>query len=94
MLKGETGEAIATIMSDPAGLADHILTVAGKLLGGVTMAVFVLAAADLVWSRFHWRRNLRMSRQDLKDEMKQLQGGTRWSRRGSAPSRWSGRASA
>jgi flagellar biosynthetic protein FlhB len=74
VLKSEAGAAIATIMSDPAGLVDHILGVAGRLLGGVTMAVFVLAAADLVWSRLHWKRSLRMSRQDLKDEMKQLQG--------------------
>lgn len=33
-----------------------------------------LAAADLVWSHFKWRSDLRMSRQELKDEMKQAEG--------------------
>jgi flagellar biosynthetic protein FlhB len=74
VLKGEIGGAIATLQTDPAELADHILAVSGKLLGGVTLAVFVLAAADLAWTRIHWKRDLRMSRQDVKDEMKQLQG--------------------
>jgi flagellar biosynthetic protein FlhB len=74
ILKGEIGGAIATIQSDPAGLGDHLLGLSQKLLGGVTLAIFVLAAADLVWTRIHWRRDLRMSRQDVKDEMKQMQG--------------------
>ena len=34
----------------------------------------MLAAADLVWSRLHWKRDLRMSRQDVKDEQKQMLG--------------------
>jgi flagellar biosynthetic protein FlhB len=74
MLKGEIGAAIATIQSDPAGLGDHLLAACGKLLSGVTLAAFVLAAADLVWTRINWKRDLRMSRQDVKDELKQMQG--------------------
>ncbi|MCW2316231.1 flagellar biosynthetic protein FlhB [Rhodoblastus acidophilus] len=74
LIRSEIGAAIATIQSDPAGLADHILDVGRRLLGGVTLAVFVLAAFDLVWTRIHWKRDLRMSRQDVKDEMKQIQG--------------------
>ena len=38
------------------------------------MAYAVLAAVDLVWTRVKWRRDLRMSRQELKDEMKQSEG--------------------
>ncbi len=37
-------------------------------------AVAVLAFADFAWTRFKWRRDLRMSRQELKEEMKQAQG--------------------
>jgi len=37
-----------------------------RLLSGIAAAVFVLAAADLVWSRLHWKRDLRMSRQEQK----------------------------
>jgi len=34
----------------------------------------VIAAADIVWSRFHWKQDLRMSKQEVKDEMKQSEG--------------------
>ena len=74
ILKNETGAIHATLTSDPSGLADHLLAAATRLLAGIAAAVFVLAAADLLWSRLHWRRDLRMSRQDVKDEQKQMQG--------------------
>jgi flagellar biosynthetic protein FlhB len=74
ILKGEIGDAAATLYSDPAGLADHLLASAIRLLAGIAAAVAALAAADLLWSRLHWKRDLRMSRQEVKDEMKQMQG--------------------
>ena len=61
-------------MSDPAGLADHLLAVAGRLLGGITMAVFVLAAADLVWSRLHWKRRPAHEPAGREGRNKQMQG--------------------
>jgi flagellar biosynthetic protein FlhB len=40
----------------------------------VLVAVVLLVVADLVWSRFFWRRELRMTRQEIKDEQKQAEG--------------------
>jgi flagellar biosynthetic protein FlhB len=74
ILKSEMGEAAVTLYSDPVGLADHLLASAIRLLAGISAAVAALAAADLLWSRLHWKRDLRMSRQEVKDEMKQMQG--------------------
>jgi flagellar biosynthetic protein FlhB len=34
----------------------------------------VIAAADLFWTRRTWRRNLMMTKQELKEEMKQTEG--------------------
>ena len=34
----------------------------------------LVAGADVVWSRFHWRRDLRMTKQEVKDELKQSDG--------------------
>jgi flagellar biosynthetic protein FlhB len=34
----------------------------------------LLAAGDLVWSRIRWRRELRMTRHEIKEEMKQAEG--------------------
>lgn len=41
-----------------------------------TLGVFalLLAVGDLVWSRIRWRRELRMSRHEVKEEMKQAEG--------------------
>jgi flagellar biosynthetic protein FlhB len=40
----------------------------------VLVAIVLLVVADLVWSRFFWRRELRMTRQEIKDEQKQAEG--------------------
>ena len=42
------------------------------LLAGLLM--IALAAADVLWSRQKWRMDLRMSRQELKDEQRQNEG--------------------
>jgi flagellar biosynthetic protein FlhB len=34
----------------------------------------LLVAADIVWTRFRWRSDLRMTRQEVKDELKQSEG--------------------
>jgi flagellar biosynthetic protein FlhB len=34
----------------------------------------VIAAADVFWTRHTWRRNLMMTKQELKEEMKQAEG--------------------
>ena len=48
-----------------------------KLLAAVSVATIVIVAVDLVWARISWRRDLRMTRQELKDEFKQTEA-IRW----------------
>jgi flagellar biosynthetic protein FlhB len=74
IIKAEIGASFATLYSDPVGLADHLLSICVRLFSGIGAAVFVLAAGDLVWSRMHWKQDLRMSKQEVKDEFKQTQG--------------------
>src|SRR5690606_39273381 len=40
----------------------------------VCVAIAIIVAADVVWQRIKWRRDLRMTRQELKDEFKQSEG--------------------
>ncbi|MBI1867230.1 MAG: flagellar type III secretion system protein FlhB [Methylocystis sp.] len=40
----------------------------------VCIATALLALADLVWAQLKWRRDMRMSRQEIKDELKQAEG--------------------
>ena len=45
-----------------------------RLLSSLAVAVLVLVAADIVWSRLFWHRELKMTRQEIKDELKQADG--------------------
>ncbi|WP_395664875.1 EscU/YscU/HrcU family type III secretion system export apparatus switch protein [Methylocella sp.] len=58
----------------PEALPELILSIAMKLLSVVCVATVVLLGADLVWARVKWRRELRMSKQEIKDELKESEG--------------------
>jgi len=74
ILQSEKLRVMSAIYTDPVALPALILSLAVKLLAAVSVATIVIVAADLVWSRVHWRRELRMTRQELKDEFKQSEG--------------------
>lgn len=58
----------------PHALPELVKTMSIRLFASVVAAILLLVAADLVWSRFFWRRELRMTRQEVKDEQKQSDG--------------------
>ncbi|MEF2550882.1 flagellar biosynthesis protein FlhB [Aurantimonas sp. A2-1-M11] len=62
------------MFADPVLIPELILEMAMKLLSGISIATIVLVAADLAMTRFHWRRDLMMSKQEIKDENKQAEG--------------------
>ena len=74
VLRAEEAVAVNSLFGDPAAVPELILTVAMRLVSAISIATIVLVALDLVWARFHWRRELRMTRQELKDEFKQAEG--------------------
>ena len=51
-----------------------ILDMAMRIVSAICIATIVLVAMDLAWARFHWRRELRMTKQEIKDEHKQAEG--------------------
>lgn len=59
---------------EPASLPATSLKLILHLTSVVAIAVSLLAFADFFWTRFKWRRDLRMSRQELKEEFKQSEG--------------------
>ncbi len=59
---------------EPSVLPKLILKLTIRLTSVVCIAVVLLAFADLAWSRMKWRRDMRMSRQEIKDELKQSEG--------------------
>lgn len=74
LLMSMQGDVLKTMLSDPRSLPAVLLSAGLWLFGFATIAMAVLAIADLFWSRYFWHTELRMTRQEVKDEMKQSEG--------------------
>ncbi len=74
MLSGEQKAVTSALFMDPSALPGLVLSLVLKLVSVVCVAIAVMVAGDILWSRFHWRSELRMTRQELKDEMKDSEG--------------------
>lgn len=74
ILKSNELRVMSAMYTDPAAVPALILSIATKLLAAVSVATIVIVAADLVWARLYWRRELRMTPQEFKDELKQQEG--------------------
>lgn len=59
---------------DVAALPELLRDLTLRLLLAVLLATVVMAVFDVLWNRFEWRKRLRMSFRELKDEYKQVEG--------------------
>src|SRR5579862_818353 len=55
-------------------LLPALLGLVVKLLSGVILILIVLAAGDYVYQRYEFMKSLRMTKQEIKDEFKQMEG--------------------
>jgi flagellar biosynthetic protein FlhB len=74
IMRAEQATAMNAMFSDPVAIPEMLLKLAVRLVSTISIATIVLVAADLVWARIQWRRELRMTRQEVKDEFKQSEG--------------------
>jgi flagellar biosynthetic protein FlhB len=74
LLWNQVPALIRAIFVEPTLLPSQILAIAVRLLAAVCAATVVLVAADLVYTRMKWRRDLKMTRREVKDELKQSEG--------------------
>jgi flagellar biosynthetic protein FlhB len=74
LLQSDKMQFISAMFVDPDAIPDLISRMAIRLISGITIASLLLVVADVVWSRLHWRQELRMSRQEIKEEAKQMEG--------------------
>lgn len=65
---------ISALALDPAFLPETMQAMAVGVIGPILIFAAGLAIGDLVWSRYRWRRDLRMTLQEVKDEMKEAEG--------------------
>ena len=64
----------ASIDLDPAQLPTLLRNLSLQVLGGVLALMTVIAGADYAFQRFNWHKKLRMTKQEVKDEFKQMEG--------------------
>ena len=74
VIKADMDHIFLSILGDPNQLPGHIFDMSLRLVVVACCAMLVLGLADLAWSRYQWRDNLRMTRQEVKDEQKQTDG--------------------
>lgn len=74
LLRGLASELASDVWLSPIGLADRLLHQTVRLTGGVLLALVGLAALDWIWQRYQHRRQLRMTRQEVKEELRESEG--------------------
>lgn len=62
------------IHMEAEAIPEIIRTLAVKALILIAILTTVLVVADIAWSRFSWARDLRMTKQEVKDEFKDMDG--------------------
>lgn len=65
---------LAGMITNPVAFGLVIRGIAVDILVAIVFVMGLIAAIDIVWSRFHWKQDLRMSKQEVKDEFKQSEG--------------------
>ena len=59
---------------DPAACLPALLSLSLRLLAGMLCVHLAIAIGDALYARLRWRRRLRMSKEELKQEMKESEG--------------------
>ena len=74
LLSGQRYVLVSSMFVDVADLPLRLTSLCASAIAAVMLALLVLSGADFAWARIHWRRDQRMSRQELKEEIKQAEG--------------------
>lgn len=74
VLRAEYSRIIELLFLQPSQMPEQTRILIIRLVSGIAAATALIVAADLVWTRMQWLRDLRMTKQEVKDEMKQAEG--------------------
>ncbi len=67
-------DVMTTMFQSPGAMAQTVFAMVTRLLFWVGAIAGVVAAVDLIWQRRRWWTELKMTRQEVKDEFKQTEG--------------------
>jgi flagellar biosynthetic protein FlhB len=73
-LRSDATGILGAMDADPAQLPRLIGDIAVRIVAALCIVALVLAAADIAWSRYTWRRDLRMTRREVQEERRQSEG--------------------
>ncbi len=74
VLHGDFEKLVQSIFVDPSKMGATVMDMIVRLLSGTCVAYGLITGADLVWTKIKWRKDLRMTKQEIKDEMKSSEG--------------------
>jgi flagellar biosynthetic protein FlhB len=74
VLSDSLRQFLAGMLTQTTDFALVIRDMAVDILISIVVVMGLIAGVDLVWSRFHWRQDLKMTKQEVKDELKQSEG--------------------
>lgn len=74
VIRSAHSDVVKAMFMEPGAIPELARSMVMKLIGAMITATVLLVVADLVWSRLFWQRELRMTRQEVKDEHKQSDG--------------------
>lgn len=74
VMQTEFYRSLDFMFMDPILVAPDMARMAGKVIVVVLICTATLAIVDVLWTRYSWHQDLKMSKQDIKDELKQSDG--------------------
>lgn len=74
VLRSEYFQSIDAMFSDPQTILVRLVAILRKVVIVILLSTAVVAVVDLFWSRYHWFTQLKMTKHEVKEELKQAQG--------------------
>jgi flagellar biosynthetic protein FlhB len=73
-VRSEMDKFAVLYYTDAAGTAAYLLDISAKMVTYALVPMLIIAAADLIYTRRQYAENLKMSKDEIKDERKQAEG--------------------
>ena len=74
VIKAESPKFMALYYGDAGNLAGYLLTVGAKMVTYALVPIIIIAAVDFFYSRWDYGENLKMTKDEVKDERRQQEG--------------------
>ena len=65
---------VSTMLQSPSSMAITVSSLLNRISFSLGAVATFIAVVDLFWQRIHWWSDLKMTRQEIKDEFKQTEG--------------------